>query len=157
MIFSIFDTEAKRQPVITSHSNLISMASYTPHEDPFAQPGGHNPPPPPSSEDLPQAQSAMVMGIISIVTAFFCGGIVGLILGIISLSQVKKNQAMLDAEPNRWTSRSIDNLKTGRITAIIGVIIGSLYTLVMLFYFLFIFVYLGAIAGELSDLPMDDF
>lgn len=126
------------------------MASYTPHEDPFGNDPGGVPPPPPASEELPQSQSAMILGIISIVTAFFCGGIIGLILGIISLVQVKKNQAMLDAEPDRWTANSINNLKTARVTAIIGTIVGSLYTVVMIIYLIVMVVYLGVIGNELG-------
>ena len=43
-----------------------------------------------SKEKLPYSQSALVLGILSIVTACCCWGILGVILGLIGLSNANK-------------------------------------------------------------------
>lgn len=123
------------------------MSSYqNPPEDPFATNTGHSAPP--MKEDLPNAQSSMIMGIISLVSVVvLCGsGVVGLILGIIAMVQAKKNEEMIAAEPDRWTESSKSNLKTGKITGLIGVIVNGLGVIFWIIYFI-------AIAAVVASAP----
>ena len=78
-------------------------------------------------QKLPHSQSALILGILSIVTACCCNGLPGLILGFIGLSKAKKAIKISD----QYLSKG--NADTGRITSIIGLVIGGLFTLWMIY------------------------
>ena len=80
--------------------------------------------------NLPNATPVLVLGIVSIVGCF-CYGIVGVICGIIALILAKKDLALFNANPSGFTVSSFNNLKAGRICAIIGVIISGIYLTVV--------------------------
>lgn len=82
-------------------------------------------------QKLPHSQSALILGVISIVTACCCNGVPGLILGIIGMMQAKKAKAIHDANPDMYDG--IKNAETGRITSIIGLVIGGLATLWLIY------------------------
>lgn len=84
-------------------------------------------------EKLPHAQSALILGISSIVTACCCWGIVGLIVGIIGLYESNKAISIYNANPNDFDG--INNAQTGRTTSIIGIIIGALSILWMIYMY----------------------
>lgn len=82
-------------------------------------------------QKLPHSQGALILGIVSIVTACCCYGIPGLILGFIGLNNAKKAKAIHDENPDMYLG--IGNANTGRITSIIGLVIGGLYTIWMIY------------------------
>jgi len=82
-------------------------------------------------EKLPHSQSALILGIVSIFTACCCFNIVGIIIGIIGLSQAKKAMAIHNNDPNQYDG--INNAKTGKTTSIIGIVIGVI-SLIWLIY-----------------------
>lgn len=82
-------------------------------------------------ESLPNATAVLVLGIISIVGCF-CYGVVGFICGIIALVLARKDMQSYKAMPSRFTSASYSNLKGGRVCAIIGVVLSSIYFVVAL-------------------------
>jgi uncharacterized protein YacL len=85
--------------------------------------------PPPGQEVLPNSTAILVLGILSIVIC--CGG---LILAIIALVMASKAKALYDANPGRYSPSSYSNVKTGKICAIIGLILsllGSLYYIIV--------------------------
>lgn len=82
-------------------------------------------------QKLPHSQSALILGIISIVTACCCNGVPGLILGIIGMMQAKKAKDIHDANPDMY--EGIKNAETGKITSIIGLVIGGLATLWLIY------------------------
>jgi len=84
-----------------------------------------------NNEKLPYSQSALIFGILSIVTACCCWGIVGLIFGLIGLNNANKAIALHSENPDTYSG--INNANTGRITSIIGIVIGLLY-LIWLIY-----------------------
>jgi len=84
-----------------------------------------------NNEKLPHSQSALIFGIFSIVTACCCWGIVGLIFGLIGLSNANKAIALHNENPDIYSG--INNANTGRITSIIGIVVGLLY-LIWLIY-----------------------
>ena len=84
-------------------------------------------------EKLTHAQSALILGISSIVTACCCWGIVGLIVGIIGLYESNKAISIYNANPNDFDG--INNAQTGRTTSIIGIIIGALSILWMIYMY----------------------
>ncbi|PCH78528.1 MAG: hypothetical protein COB98_00165 [Flavobacteriaceae bacterium] len=78
-------------------------------------------------QKLPHAQSSLVFGIISIVTACCCLGLPGFIFGLIGWSNSKKAYALLEQNPDEYEGEG--NANTGKITSIIGMVIGALIVL----------------------------
>lgn len=85
--------------------------------------------------NLPNATAALVLGIISIVGAF-CYGIVGIICGIIGLVLANKDRKLYQATPELYTASSYSSLNAGRTCSIIGLILGGLFLLIIIFYFI---------------------
>ena len=81
---------------------------------------------------LPNATAVLILGIVSIPTCC-CGGIIGLICGIIALILAKKDMDLYASTPGNYTPASFNNLKAGRICAIIGTILSALYLLWTIF------------------------
>ena len=77
----------------------------------------------------PQATLAMVLGIISIVLASSCG--IGGFLGIAGIVQGRKVRNEIDARPGTYTGRSMAS--AGIITGTIGVVLGSLVIVFLVF------------------------
>lgn len=88
------------------------------------------------NQKLPNATTVLVLGILSIITCC-CYGVIGLILGIVALVLAKKDLALYNANPQDFTN--YQNLKVGRVLAIIGIVLNVL-TLV---YFVWILSYFG--------------
>lgn len=61
---------------------------------------------------LPNATATLVLGILSIVVCFICG--------IIALVISGKDLALYKANPGMYSQSSYNNIKAGRICAIIG-------------------------------------
>jgi hypothetical protein len=74
---------------------------------------------------IPNSTTVLVLGIVSIVLCC-CYGL-GLIGGIIALIIHKKALQAYQANPSEYSSGSLNNLKAGRICAIIGIIISALF------------------------------
>lgn len=91
---------------------------------------------------LPNATAVLVLGIISI-PGCFCWGIVGLICGIIALVLAKKDLALYRVTPELFTPGSFNNLKAGRVCAIIGLCLSAIY----LAYVVFLLVTIGSISA----------
>ena len=75
-------------------------------------------------EKLPYSQSALILGISSIITACCCWGVIGIIIGIIGLSNANRAIRIHEEDPNVFDG--INNAQTGKTTAIIGIVIGVL-------------------------------
>lgn len=73
---------------------------------------------------LPHAQSALILGIVSIITACCCYGLPGLIIGFFGINEAKKAQKIYDENPEMYTG--LGNASTGKITSIIGIAFGIL-------------------------------
>lgn len=82
-------------------------------------------------QKLPGANSSLILGICSIVTACCCYGILGVILGIIGLNKAKKAQLTFEENPELY--QPTGNAKAGKITSIIGLTLGGLYTLYLIY------------------------
>ena len=86
--------------------------------------------------NLPNATATLVLGIISLIGAF-CYGIVGVICGIIGLVLANKDRKLYQANPELYSSSSYSTLNAGRVCSIIGLILGSLVVIIMIFYIIF--------------------
>jgi multisubunit Na+/H+ antiporter MnhG subunit len=82
-------------------------------------------------EKLPHSQTALILGITSIFTACCCWGIFGIIFGIIGLFNANKAIAIHEEFPDQYDG--INNAQTGRTTSIIGIIIGILSILFIIY------------------------
>jgi len=78
-------------------------------------------------QKLPHSQNSLIFGIVSIVTACCCFGFPGIIFGFIGLNNSKKAMAIYEENPEQYFGEG--NANTGKITSIIGIVIGSLAVL----------------------------
>ena len=86
-----------------------------------------------SPESLPNSTATLVLGIISIVTCF-CYGIIGLACGITAIVLSSKSLRLYNANKDAYSVSSYNNLKAGRICAIIGVCLSSIYVAIIIVY-----------------------
>jgi hypothetical protein len=86
------------------------------------------------SENLPDSTAILVLGILSIIGSF-CYGIVGLILGIIGLAMAGRPEKLYRQQPTRYSQSSYSNMKAGKVCAIIGLCLSSLWLLGLLAIF----------------------
>lgn len=86
--------------------------------------------------NLPNATASLVLGIISLLGAL-CYGVVGVICGIIGLVLANKDRKLYQATPELYSSSSYSTLNAGRVCSIIGLILGSIVVLIMIFYIIF--------------------
>ncbi len=96
--------------------------------------------------DLPNATIVLVLGILSIILCSF----IGLVLGIIALVYANKDIDKYNNNTNLYTKESYNNIKTGKICAIIGICLSSLAILFLVFYFIFILGIIGSIVHFIS-------
>ncbi|MCK9203796.1 MAG: hypothetical protein M0P58_05080 [Bacteroidales bacterium] len=95
-------------------------------------------------QNLPNANTVMILGILSIVFSWWHFiSLVGIILSIIALVLARSEMIVYQTNPGRYTLSSLNSVKTGRICAIIGLSISIL---------VFIFVILLVI-GIITTLP----
>lgn len=87
---------------------------------------------------LPNATATLVLGILSIVVCFICG--------IVALVISNKDIALYKANPELYSTASYNNIKAGRICAIIGL---ALQVIGIIIYILLIAFFITA-AGKLQ-------
>ncbi len=85
-------------------------------------------------EKLPNAMAVLILGILSILTCCCYG--MGLILGIVALVLAKKDIALYQTNPEQYSG--FQNINTGRILAIIGIILSAIYLAWLIYAFMFI-------------------
>lgn len=82
---------------------------------------------PPFQINLPNSNTILVLGILSLL---FCWwhifSIVGIVLSIVTLTLARKELFLFYARPSDFTVGSLNNVKAGRVCAIIGLIISIL-------------------------------
>ena len=85
-----------------------------------------------NAAELPNANASLVLGIISIVGAL-CYGVVGVICGTIGLVLANRDRKLYKATPELYSSSSYGSSDAGRICSIIGLVMGSLFLLLIIF------------------------
>lgn len=83
-------------------------------------------------QQLPNATLILILGILSIVTCC-CYGIIGLPLGIIALIMANKATLLYAENPELYSG--FQNVKTGKILAIIGIILNGIYLIYAVWLF----------------------
>lgn len=79
------------------------------------------------AEPLTNATATLVLGILSIVVCLICG--------IVALAISNKDVSLYKANPELYSAASYNNIKAGRICAIIGIVLQSAF---FIFYIIII-------------------
>lgn len=98
-----------------------------------------------SQQVLPNSTGVLVLGILSIVFCF-CYGLIGLTLGIIALVMANKANKLYLENPHTYSESSFKNMKAGKVCAIIGVCLSSLYLVVII-------IYIAIVGAALTAMP----
>jgi len=83
-------------------------------------------------QTLPNATLILVFGILSILGCC-CYGILGIIFGIVALVLAKKATTLYTENPELYDG--FNNVKTGKILALIGLIISAIYVVLLIISF----------------------
>jgi len=78
---------------------------------------------------VPNSVGALVLGILSIVFCW-CYGLLAVILGIIAIVLASQGEKAYIANPQAYTVSSYNNLKAGRVCAIIGLSLGGIVIII---------------------------
>jgi hypothetical protein len=105
----------------------------------FGQQGGTG------NQIVPNSTGVLVLGIISIVTCWLYG-LLGLILGIVALAISGAGKRAYNENPALYTQASWNNLKAGRICAIIGISLSAIFMI----YVIVLLVFVGAALGTMG-------
>ena len=85
---------------------------------------------------VPNSTAVLVLGICSIFPGCICIGIIGIVCGIITLVLASKGMAFYNSNPNNYSIASFNNLKAGKVCAIIGLCLSSLIFIFYMIYFI---------------------
>jgi len=85
-------------------------------------------------QNLPNATTALVLGIVSIVGSL-CYGIIGLICGIIGLVIANKDRKLYQSAPDLYSSSSLSTSNAGRICSIVGISLSLLLIILIIIAF----------------------
>jgi hypothetical protein len=98
-------------------------------------------------QSLPNASATLILGILSIVLG--CG-ILGLVLGIIGLVISKEGKDLYMHNPDTYSGYG--NLNAGRIMSIIGIVIGGITIIWVIFWIAVGGAILGSLIGMGSSM-----
>jgi hypothetical protein len=93
-----------------------------------------------SQENLPNSKTVLVLGILSIIFSCWYFSIAGVALGIIALVLANRDLALYFGNKTQYTLSSYNNLKAGRVCAIIGLVVAILFFIVFILILIGIFV-----------------
>jgi hypothetical protein len=77
---------------------------------------------------LPNATAVLTLGILSLVLCC-CYGIIGVVMAIIALFLAAKDERLYQANPMLFSEGSIKNLRAGKVCAIVGLCLSTLFLL----------------------------
>ena len=82
-------------------------------------------------QKLPNSTAVLVLGIVSIIASCCCTVVIGAIPAIIGLVLAKKDTNLYNSNPDLY--EGYNNLKTGKILNIIGIVLGVITLLYSIF------------------------
>lgn len=85
--------------------------------------------------NIPNSGGILSLGILSILSFCCCGGFLAPILSIIALVMASSSMKAYKQNPDYYTISSLNNIKAGKVTAIIGLVISGLFFLYILFVY----------------------
>ncbi|MBN1199833.1 MAG: hypothetical protein JXA23_10810 [Bacteroidales bacterium] len=86
----------------------------------------------PLQQNLPNSTVVLTLGILSIVFSIWYLSFVGVILSIIALVLAGKDMALYTSNSSKYTLSSYNNLKAGRICALIGLTVAIIFTVIII-------------------------
>ena len=86
-----------------------------------------------AQQNLPNATTALILGIISIVGSF-CYGIVGLVCGIVGLILANRDKKLYLETPELYSPASLSTSSSGRVCSIIGIVLSCVIIVIMIVY-----------------------
>lgn len=89
-------------------------------------------------QDLPNSTTILVLGILSLIFCW-CYGIIGLILGIVTVSMASSQRKLYLESPSVYTESSFRNINSGRVCGIIAICISAFILVIWFFVVLGIF------------------
>jgi hypothetical protein len=92
---------------------------------------------------VPNSTATLVLGILSIISCWLYG-LPGIILGIIALYISSAGKKAYEANPTWYSLASYNNLKAGRICAIVGLCLSAIYFIVAFIIVVFVGTAIGA-------------
>lgn len=81
--------------------------------------------------DLPNSSAVLVLGILSIISCI-CYGVFGIVLSIIALVLASKDNNLYLSDPKQYSINSYNNLKAGKVCAIIGLSLSAVFVLIII-------------------------
>lgn len=78
-------------------------------------------------QELPNSTLILIFGILSIIGCC-CYGIIGLVFGILAVVMAQKATAIYNSSPEMYIG--YQNVKTGRILGIIGIVLSALVVII---------------------------
>ena len=94
----------------------------------------------PLQKNLPNSTTVLVLGILSIVFSCWYFSIVGIILSIMALVLARKDLLTYYENKPQFTLSSFNNLKAGRICAIIGLSVAVIFFIILILILAGIFI-----------------
>ena len=88
-------------------------------------------------QNLPNSRTVLVLGILSIVFSSWYFSIVGIVLSTLALVLANRDLSIYYSNKSQYTLSSFNNLKAGRVCAIIGLAVA------ILFFIFFILILVG--------------
>jgi hypothetical protein len=85
--------------------------------------------------NIPNSVGILSLGILSILSLCCCGGFLAPILSIIALVMASTSMKVYNQNPDYYTITSLNNLKAGKTTAIIGLVLAVLFLIYILFVY----------------------
>ncbi len=89
-----------------------------------------------NQQQLPNATTTLVLGILSIVVCFICG--------IIALVISNKDVALYKANPSQYSIASYNNIKAGRVCSIIGLCLQIVGIVIYIIFIVFVVSAIGS-------------
>ena len=88
-------------------------------------------------QNLPNANMILILGILSVVLCWWHFiSMAGMVLGLVALVMANRELKLYSSNPGIYSISSLNNVKTGRICAMVGLIISVIiFTFVMLLLF----------------------
>jgi hypothetical protein len=85
--------------------------------------------------NIPNSGGILSLGILSILSFCCCGGFLAPILSIIALVMASKALKAYHQNPDYYTISSLNNIKAGKITAIIGLVFAGFFLIYIIFVY----------------------
>lgn len=82
--------------------------------------------------NVPNSGGILALGILSIVSLCCCAGFISPVLSIIALALIPKAKRIYSANPQLYKTSSLNNLNAGKITAIIGLALATIFIIYLI-------------------------